>query len=100
MDHQRTNEPCPLREMEYVEGFDAAQERSLKSRKRAGQTLSEAEKWRRVFKILFPHVLDDDIPSPCKFNWHKNEISWLSFMLTTISLRLQPNVTAGCLPTP
>ncbi|RBA15373.1 hypothetical protein FPRO05_12447 [Fusarium proliferatum] len=64
MDHQRTNEPCPLREMEYVEGFDAAQERSLKSRKRAGQTLSEAEKWRRVFKILFPHVLDDDIPSP------------------------------------
>ncbi|KAF5722440.1 Nicotinate-nucleotide diphosphorylase [Fusarium mundagurra] len=64
MDHQRTDEPCPLQEMEYVEGFDAAQERSLKSRKRATQKLSETEKWRRVFNILFPHVLDDDIPSP------------------------------------
>ncbi|KAF5975905.1 Nicotinate-nucleotide diphosphorylase [Fusarium coicis] len=64
VDHQRTDEPCPLREMEYVEGFDAAQERSLKSRKRANQKLSETEKWRRVFNILFPHILEDDIPSP------------------------------------
>ncbi|WZH45850.1 hypothetical protein QYS62_006918 [Fusarium acuminatum] len=50
--------------MEHVEGFDEAQERSLKSRKRSGRELSEDDKWRRVFKILFPHVLDDDIPSP------------------------------------
>ncbi|KAG5802020.1 hypothetical protein H9Q74_010543 [Fusarium xylarioides] len=64
MDHQRADEPCPLQEMEYVEGFDAAQERSLKSRKRANQKLSETEKWRRVFNILFPHILEDDIPSP------------------------------------
>ncbi|KAG4258035.1 hypothetical protein FPRO03_02990 [Fusarium proliferatum] len=62
--HQRANEPCPLREMGYVEGFDATQERNLRSRKRANQKHSETEKWRRVFKILFPHVLDDDIPSP------------------------------------
>jgi hypothetical protein len=53
--------------MEHVEVFDEAQEQSLKSRKRPGRDLSEEEKWRRVFKILFPHVLDDDIPSPCKF---------------------------------
>ncbi|KAF4450194.1 hypothetical protein F53441_6628 [Fusarium austroafricanum] len=64
MDHLRTEEACPLREMEHVEGFDAAQERSLKSRKRPERELSENDKWRRVFKILFPHVLDDDIPSP------------------------------------
>ncbi|KAF5581794.1 Nicotinate-nucleotide diphosphorylase [Fusarium pseudocircinatum] len=64
MDHQRTDDPCPLREMEYVEGFDAAQERSLRSRKRANQKLTETEKWRRVFNILFPHILGDDIPSP------------------------------------
>lgn len=50
--------------MEHVEGFDAAQERSLKSRKRPNPELSEIEKWKRVFKILFPHILDDDIPSP------------------------------------
>ncbi|KAF5534680.1 Nicotinate-nucleotide diphosphorylase [Fusarium mexicanum] len=64
IDHQRTDESCPLQEMEYVEGFDAVQERSLRSRKRASQKLSETEKWRRVFNILFPHVLDDDVPSP------------------------------------
>ncbi|KAF4955691.1 hypothetical protein FGADI_4384 [Fusarium gaditjirri] len=64
MDHLRTEEACPLREMEYVEGLDATQERSLKSRKRPDRELSEDDKWRRVFKILFPHVLDDDIPSP------------------------------------
>ncbi|CVK91322.1 uncharacterized protein FMAN_09465 [Fusarium mangiferae] len=62
--HQRADEPCPLREMGYVEGFDATQERNLRSRKRANQKLSETEKWKRVFKILFPHVLVDDIPSP------------------------------------
>ncbi|KAH6949219.1 hypothetical protein DER45DRAFT_580864 [Fusarium avenaceum] len=64
LDHLRTEEACPLREMEHVEGFDEAQERSLKSRKRYGRELSEDDKWRRVFKILFPHVLDDDVPSP------------------------------------
>ncbi|GAB1316411.1 hypothetical protein MFIFM68171_06621 [Madurella fahalii] len=66
LDHQRLPEPCSLRDMEHVEGFDAAQERSLRSRKRTkGQTeLSETEKWREMYKILFPHVDYDDIPSP------------------------------------
>ncbi|KAJ4250250.1 hypothetical protein NW762_012065 [Fusarium torreyae] len=50
--------------MEHIEGFDAAQERTLKSRKRPDRELSEDDKWKRVFKILFPHVLDDEIPSP------------------------------------
>ncbi|KAK7418930.1 hypothetical protein QQX98_003633 [Neonectria punicea] len=64
LEHQRTPEPCELQKMEYVEGFDAAQEQSLRSRKRANLEPSEAEKWKRVFTILFPHVLNDDIPSP------------------------------------
>ncbi|KAF5671695.1 Nicotinate-nucleotide diphosphorylase [Fusarium heterosporum] len=64
MDHLRTEEACPLAEMAHVEGFDSAQEQSLRSRKRSGQELSENDKWRRIFKILFPHVLHDDIPSP------------------------------------
>ncbi|KAK0725905.1 hypothetical protein B0H67DRAFT_143264 [Lasiosphaeris hirsuta] len=66
VDHQRALEPCPLREIEHVEGFDATQERSLRSRKRAKQDLSEPEKWREVYKVLFPHVEDDNVPSPCK----------------------------------
>lgn len=51
--------------MEHVEGFDAAQEDRLRSRKKAKGIAepSEAERWRDVYKILFPH---DDVPSPCK----------------------------------
>src|SRR6478609_5629751 len=66
LDHQRMPEPCCLREMEHVEGFDAVQEGRLRSRKKAKGVAeqSEAEKWRDVYKILFPHVEDDDIPSP------------------------------------
>jgi len=63
-------EPCSLREMESVEGFDADQKESLRSRKRAkgNAELTETEKWRDIYRILFPHVEPDDIPSPCKFN--------------------------------
>ncbi|KAK4161551.1 hypothetical protein QBC43DRAFT_95670 [Cladorrhinum sp. PSN259] len=64
LDHQRTPQPCELGEQEYVEGFDAAQEKRLKARKRANPDLSEAERWCEVFKILFPHVDHDKIPSP------------------------------------
>ncbi|KAK4444367.1 nicotinate-nucleotide diphosphorylase [Podospora aff. communis PSN243] len=64
LDHQRLPEPCPLKDMERVEGFDAAQERSLRSRKRANPELSEAGKWREVYIILFPHITYDEVPSP------------------------------------
>ncbi|KAK0639560.1 hypothetical protein B0T16DRAFT_245725 [Cercophora newfieldiana] len=50
--------------MEHVEGFDAVQERSLRSRKRANPEHSETEKWREVYRILFPHVTHEDTPSP------------------------------------
>ncbi len=52
--------------MEPVEGFDATQEKELKSRKRTRPESSEAQKWRAIFSILFPHVLARDVPSPCK----------------------------------
>ena len=63
-------EPCSLRDMEPVEGFDADQKGRLKSRKRAkgnAEATSESVKWRDVYRILFPRVEPDDIPSPCKF---------------------------------
>ncbi|KAH8901149.1 TPR-like protein [Thozetella sp. PMI_491] len=64
LDHQRASNPCPLREIEPIEGFDASQERQLKSRKRTQPDSSEAQKWRAIFSILFPHVLENEIPSP------------------------------------
>ncbi|KAI8629959.1 hypothetical protein F5Y19DRAFT_65602 [Xylariaceae sp. FL1651] len=63
IDHLRASEPCHLREKEPIEGFDAKQEEQLKSRKKKQGAVSEVEKWRSVFRILFPHVLEDDIPS-------------------------------------
>ena len=56
--------------MEHVEGFDADQKERLQSRKRvkgSAEAASETDKWRDVYRILFPHVESDDIPSPCKF---------------------------------
>jgi hypothetical protein len=48
-----------------VEGFDKQQEKKLKSRKRS--TLSEEEKWRETFRILFPDDEEENIPSPCEY---------------------------------
>ncbi|KAI1284140.1 hypothetical protein F5Y07DRAFT_385663 [Xylaria sp. FL0933] len=64
VDHQRAPIPCELRESEPIEGFDAEQERQLKSRKKKSHIVTEIDKWRAVFQILFPHVLPDEIPSP------------------------------------
>ncbi|OTA93975.1 hypothetical protein M434DRAFT_282610 [Hypoxylon sp. CO27-5] len=64
LSHQRTTEPCALRDKEPIEGFDASQERKLKSRKRATNDPNEVAKWQAVFSILFPHVAKEDIPSP------------------------------------
>ncbi|KAI1353483.1 hypothetical protein F5Y01DRAFT_53989 [Xylaria sp. FL0043] len=64
VDHQRAPIPCELRESEPIEGFDAEQERQLRSRKKKSHVVSEVDKWRAVFQILFPHVLPGEIPSP------------------------------------
>ncbi|KAK3379002.1 hypothetical protein B0T24DRAFT_663274 [Lasiosphaeria ovina] len=66
LDHQRMPQPCSLREIEHIEGFDAVQEGRLRSRKKAKGVAepSETEKWRDVYKILFPQVEYDDMPSP------------------------------------
>ncbi|KAL2874607.1 hypothetical protein SGCOL_010168 [Colletotrichum sp. CLE4] len=45
-----------------VEGFDAAQEKLLKSKKRRKGVDTEQDKWKEIFKILFPS--HQDIPDP------------------------------------
>ncbi|KAK1656293.1 hypothetical protein BDP81DRAFT_19313 [Colletotrichum phormii] len=45
-----------------VEGFDAAQEKLLKSKKRRKGVDTEEDKWREIFKILFPG--HQDVPDP------------------------------------
>ncbi|EXF75359.1 hypothetical protein CFIO01_02946 [Colletotrichum fioriniae PJ7] len=46
----------------HVEGFDAAQEKLLKSKKRRNGVETEEDKWKEIFKILFPS--HKDVPDP------------------------------------
>lgn len=62
-EHARARIACEVGERQPMEGINAEQEAKLKSRKR-DKTLSEVDKWKAVFRILFPLVPADKIPSP------------------------------------
>ncbi|KAM7189588.1 hypothetical protein V8F33_009956 [Rhypophila sp. PSN 637] len=92
-DHLRNVTSCPLKPMEPIEGFDADQETRLKSRKKAMTELCEGEKWKAVFRILFPHVDDSDMPSPFYEDEDNAEPSSLSeceeYIVKEVPLRLR-----------
>ncbi|KAH6655829.1 hypothetical protein BKA67DRAFT_250466 [Truncatella angustata] len=63
--HMRSTEPCEIREQPpHTNGFDASQRLDLKSRPKGYTKMSEPQKWRRVFLILFPKTNETEIPSP------------------------------------
>jgi hypothetical protein len=53
-----------LKPVELPEGITPTVERVLKSRKKSYPNQSEKERWKDVYRILFPN---EDVPSPCKF---------------------------------
>ncbi|KAL2008441.1 hypothetical protein VTN00DRAFT_6635 [Thermoascus crustaceus] len=62
--HQRAPQSCEVCEEDTIEGFDKEQEKKLKSRKRSSLKQSEEDRWREVYRILFPDDLPSSIPSP------------------------------------
>ncbi|KAI0853020.1 hypothetical protein F5Y00DRAFT_257675 [Daldinia vernicosa] len=97
LDHQRMIEPCALKDKELIEWFDNSQEKQLKLRKSTSD-MSETEKWRTVFSILFPDVRKEDIPTPFYDYDHvakivPNQLEQLAaceeYILREIPLRLQ-----------
>ncbi|KAI1208013.1 uncharacterized protein F4807DRAFT_432828 [Annulohypoxylon truncatum] len=64
--HMREAEVCILQDLKPLDGFDSKQEAKLRSRKKPKPPikLSESDKWRQTYKILFPLVPDAEIPSP------------------------------------
>ncbi|KAH7036267.1 hypothetical protein B0J12DRAFT_268996 [Macrophomina phaseolina] len=68
-DHLMAPERCPAVEeqLESMLGLNQDQVAQLKKKTRARALMSEAQKWRMVFQIVFPDVEECDIPSPCKF---------------------------------
>lgn len=65
-EHQRDARGCEIKDQVPLEGFDKDQERKLKSKKRSLVYQSEEDKWKGVYRILFPDDNDVDMPSPCK----------------------------------
>ncbi|TDZ54352.1 hypothetical protein CTRI78_v006405 [Colletotrichum trifolii] len=64
--HARSLTPCKVSEPEVVDGITQDQEKKLRSRKKTSgkQELTEAEKWKQVYAIIFPDVREREIPSP------------------------------------
>jgi hypothetical protein len=65
-DHLRVINPCGMRPREKIEGFDKLQHERLRSRKKSPTESSEEDKWRDVYRILFPFDDESIMPSPCQ----------------------------------
>ncbi|KAH8589329.1 hypothetical protein B0O99DRAFT_336726 [Bisporella sp. PMI_857] len=76
--HMTNATPCLLAVTEVPEGITPHILRALKSRKKAYPNQPEEERWKEVYKILFPY---EDVPSPCKFQIQP----FVSFSPTKIS---------------
>lgn len=56
-----------MRAKELPEGITPNVERALKSRKKSYPNQPEEERWKDVYRILFPY---EDVPTACKFRFH------------------------------
>ncbi|KAF4909610.1 hypothetical protein CGCF415_v005721 [Colletotrichum fructicola] len=60
--HSRLTEGCNLSQKICIEGFNSTQEEQLRSKKRQPNLRTEEDKWRNIFRILFPDC--SNIPDP------------------------------------
>ncbi|KAH9231020.1 hypothetical protein K456DRAFT_484476 [Colletotrichum gloeosporioides 23] len=60
--HSRLIEGCNLSQKICIEGFNSTQEEQLRSKKRQPNLRTEEDKWRDIFRILFPDCRN--IPDP------------------------------------
>ncbi|KAH7306092.1 hypothetical protein BKA65DRAFT_198481 [Rhexocercosporidium sp. MPI-PUGE-AT-0058] len=57
---------CERRDGEAAEGITPSTEKRLRSRKKLSGGQTDNDRWRDIYRMLFPGVTDEDIPSPCK----------------------------------
>ncbi|KAL2158714.1 hypothetical protein VTH06DRAFT_4196 [Thermothelomyces fergusii] len=63
--HLQQDPPCPIRQSRTIqEGFTKEQEKKLRSRKKTHADMTDEDKWREIYMILFPDDDPDTIPSP------------------------------------
>lgn len=64
--HQRINPPCDVNsQSESPEGVSGSQISVLKARKK-NPNVSETDKWKEMYRVIFPEDDEKDMPSPCK----------------------------------
>ncbi|KAK3319451.1 hypothetical protein B0H66DRAFT_475781 [Apodospora peruviana] len=61
--HLQQDPPCEVGRKALVEGFSKEQEKKLRSRKKAQPNMTDKDKWREIYFILFPDDDRDSIPS-------------------------------------
>lgn len=61
---EHRQDPCRKKPPSGSYGINSEQERQLRSRKMYQKSLDEEEKWRAIYKIIFPD--EENIPSPCR----------------------------------
>ncbi|KAL5403563.1 hypothetical protein PMIN04_012802 [Paraphaeosphaeria minitans] len=93
-EHQRDPRGCEIKDQVPLEGFDKDQEQKLKSKKRSLVYQSEEDKWKGVYRILFPDDNDVDMPSPCKALGSPIPLD-KSLLTTFQTLNTNPAPTAG-----
>ena len=59
---------CQIKPGHPPDGITPEQGIKLRSRKKLHRSQTEADRWREIYKLLFPD--DAVIPSPCEFNTH------------------------------
>ena len=77
-EHQRAPQACETRSRVIADGYDRDQERLLRSKKKPAVVQSESDKWKQVWKTLFPEDGDNDIPTPCKLSY----VYYLSYIVS------------------
>jgi hypothetical protein len=65
-DHHKAIQSCEVRLEESIEGFDKDQEKKLKCRKKSSPAQSEEDRWRDIYRILFPEDESFEVLSPCE----------------------------------
>jgi hypothetical protein len=61
--HLQEPEPCQRSTSEAPHGIDKDMERVLRRKTRTSQ--NGVEKWKDIYRVIFPNVPDDQIPQPC-----------------------------------
>lgn len=65
--HLRSDNPCRKKDIAAAQGIDEHQEKKLRERKRVGSAVTDEQRWRDIYMILFPEANKNNLPSPCKF---------------------------------